>query len=137
MKKSILGSKFGLHLDMLHVGLVFLRNISLANMFDRYDNEGTLWNIRCNICLQRFVIWNCDNLQLLVSLVAIKQLLIIIDNLFDPYCNNYSPQREQHPSSWILNQVKMDQNLLVSDFVVIFPLERKNLSWLGSRHILM
>ena len=72
-----------------------------------------------------------------MSLVAIKQLLIIIDNLFDPYCNNYSPQREQHPSSWILNQVKMDQNLLVSDFVVIFPLERKNLSWLGSRHILM
>ena len=84
---------------------MLLRNINLANMFDRYDNERTLWNLRYNICLQRFVIWNCDNLQLLVSLVAIKQLLIIIDNLFDPYCNNYSPQREKHDSTNIITHI--------------------------------
>ena len=96
-------------------------------MFDRYDNERTLWNLRYNICLQRFVIWNCDNLQLLVSLVTIKQLLIIIDNLFDPYCNNYSPQREKHDSTNIINHIT---------WVKPWPrtLLGRNESWVFSHH---
>ena len=95
-------------------------------MFDRYDNERTLWNLRYNICLQRFVIWNCDNLQLLVSLVTIKQLLIIIDNLFDPYCNNYSPQRAKHDSTNIINHMShtMAQNFWLG----------RNESWVFSHH---
>lgn len=83
----------------------FLRKISLANMLDRYDNEGTFWNalifvitfVYNDLLSETVIISNC-----VVSLVAIKQLLIIIDNPADPYCNNYSPQREKHPSSWIL-----------------------------------
>ena len=106
-------------------------------MFDRYDNERTLWNLRYNICLQRFVIWNCDNLQLLVSLVAIKQLLIIIDNLFDPYCNNYSPQREKHDSTNIINHIiwlipwprTSDSEGMSHEFVVIIGWAHKNPSW--------
>ena len=104
----------GLLLSAQNVINIFRRNINLANMFDRYDNERTLWNLRYNICLQRFVIWNCDNLQLLVSLVAIKQLLIIIDNLFDPYCNNYSPQREQHDTIDIITHMSQKKWVMSS-----------------------
>ena len=113
---------------------IFLRNINRPNMFDRNDNERTLWNLRYNICLQRFVIWNCDNLQLLVSLVEIKQLVIIFDNLFDPYSNNYSPQREQHDTIDIITH--MSQKKWVMSSYSLF-IEQKNSSWSSSRHTSM
>ena len=142
---SVVIFDIGLILSAQDVNNIFLWNINLANMFDRYDNERTLWNLRYNICLQRFVIWNCDNLQLLVSLVAIKQLLIIIDNLFDPYCNNYSPQREKHDSTNTINHIiwvipwprTSDSEGMNHEFVVIIGWAHKNPSWYWSRHTSM